>query len=173
MSDFTIVDGEAQIHNPQLYTTWLDRPDYIEALAASPSPEVTAIKRLLIEFEAELARMVRDGTVQEKVEEVMTRFIAEDYIQHDPNAPGNGRALLIEHFRRVPLSGATPPPVVSVIVEGDLGCVMMKEPLADPTAPGQTYDWYMITVFRVRNGKLAEHWSTFRKMASPFPPQKN
>ncbi|MCX4140673.1 nuclear transport factor 2 family protein [Paraburkholderia nemoris] len=173
MSDFTIVDGVAQIHNPELYNTWLDRPDYIEALAASPSPEVTAIKRLLIEFEAELSRMVRDNTVQEKVVEVMTRFIADDYIQHDPNAPGNGRERLIEHFRRVPLAGVTPPPVVSVIVEGELGTVMFKEPTPDPTAPGQTYDWYMITVFRVRNGKLAEHWSTFKKMADPFPPKKD
>lgn len=173
MSDFTIVDGVAQIHNPELYLTWLDRPDYIEALAASPSPEITATKRLLIEFEAELARMVRDNTVQRDVEAVMMRFVAEDYIQHDPNAPGNGRELLIEHFRRVPLSGVTPPPVVSVIVEGELGCIMTKEPTPDPTAPGQTYDWYMITVFRVRGGKLTEHWSTFRKMADPFPPQKN
>ena len=49
MSDFSIVDGVAQIHNPELYQTWLDRPDYIEALAASPTPEVTAIKRLLID----------------------------------------------------------------------------------------------------------------------------
>lgn len=72
MNDFSIVDGVAQIHNPELYRTWIDRPDYMEAVAASSSPEVTATKRLLIEFEAELARMVRDGSVQEKVQEVMT-----------------------------------------------------------------------------------------------------
>lgn len=59
-----------------------------------------------------------------------------------------------------------------MVVEGELGCIMMKEPTPDPTAPGKTYDWYMITIFRVRGGKLTEHWSTFRKMADPFPPQK-
>lgn len=173
MSDFTIVNGVAQIHDPALYKTWLDRPDYIEALAASPSPEVTAIKRLVINFEADLARMVRDGTVEEKVVEVMSRYVAEDYIQHDPNAPGNGLLSLIEHFRRIPVMGMTPPPVVSVIVEGDLVCMMLKEPTPDPVVPGQTYDWYMITIFRVGGGKLTEHWSTFKKMGPlpSLPPQ--
>jgi predicted SnoaL-like aldol condensation-catalyzing enzyme len=172
MSDFTVVDGVAQIHNPELYKTWLDRPDYIEAVAASSSPDIAATKRLLIEFEAALARIVRDKTVQENVVEVMTRFVGENYIQHDPNAVGDGRDLLIEHFRRVPLDKGTPPPVVSVIVEGELACVMMKEPTPDPTAPGQTYDWYILTVFRVRDGKLVEHWGAFKKMVPSLLPEK-
>lgn len=102
----------------------------------------------MIENEAELGRRVRDNTVQDKVAEVMTRLVAKDYIQHDPNAPGNGRDLLIEHFRRVPAGGITPPPVVSVVVEGDLGCVMMT------------------AVFRVRGGKLIEPLKGGRKLGA-------
>ncbi|MFF5138399.1 nuclear transport factor 2 family protein [Streptomyces sp. NPDC013157] len=169
MSDFSIVDGIAQITDPELYETWLDREDYKAAVAQGDTPERTAVKRLLVDFEADLARMVRDDTVQENVVDVMKRYIVEDYVQHDPNAPGNGRDNIIEHFRRVPTGNGTPPPVVNVTVEGDLACVMMKAPTPDPTNPGETYDWYILTVFRVRDGRLAEHWSAFRKMDAPLP----
>lgn len=37
MNDFTIIDGIAQIHDPKLYATWLDREDYLAAVSASPS----------------------------------------------------------------------------------------------------------------------------------------
>ena len=173
MSDFTIVNGVAEIHDPKLYESWIDREDYLAAVSASPSPEIAATKRLLVDFEAELARLVRDKTVQEDIVEVMTRFIGEDYIQRDPNARGNGRDAVIEHFRMVPLDRGVPPPVVNVSVDGELAWVMMKQPMPDPEAPGKTYDWYILTVFRVRNGKLVEHWSAFQKMAAPMmpPPQ--
>ena len=35
---------------------------------------------------------------------------------------------------------------------------LMRKPLPDPTAPGSMYGWFIPTVFRVRDGKLAEHW---------------
>ena len=86
-------------------------------------------------------------------------------IQRDPNTPGNGRDSLIEHFRRVPIVGSTPPPVVSVILDGEVACVMMRELAPDPVVPGAKYEWNILTVFRVHDGMLAEHWSTFRKVA--------
>jgi predicted SnoaL-like aldol condensation-catalyzing enzyme len=169
MNDFSIIDGVASIHDPALYETWLDREDYKAAVAAADTPERTAVKRLLVDFEADLARMVRDDEVQENVADVMNRYIVEDYVQHDPNAPGHGRDNIIEHFRNVPTGNGTPPPVVSVVLDGELACVMMKAPTPDPANPGETYDWYIVTVFRVRDGKLVEHWSAFRKMAAPLP----
>ncbi|MEV7978984.1 nuclear transport factor 2 family protein [Streptomyces sp. NPDC086519] len=171
MNDFSIIDGIAHINDPALYQTWLDREDYKAAVAQADTPERTAVKRLLVDFEADLARIVRDDTVQENVVDVMNRYIVKDYVQHDPNAPGNGRDNIIEHFRNVPTGPGTPtpPPVVSVVLDGDLATVMMKQPTPDPENPGKTYDWYIVTVFRVRDGKLAEHWSAFRKMAAPMP----
>ena len=169
MSDFTIVGGVAEIHNPDVYENWLDNEEFKAAVAASDTPERTAVKRLLIEFEADLARMVRDDRVQEDVVEVITRYATEDYIQHDPNAAGDGLENLIEHFRHVPVGGPTPPPVVSVILDGDVACIMMRELAPDPVIRGATYEWNILTVFRVRDGRLAEHWSTFRKMAPGGP----
>jgi predicted SnoaL-like aldol condensation-catalyzing enzyme len=165
VSGFTIVNGVAEISDPAIYENWLDNDEFKAAVAADPSPERTAVKRLLIEFEADLSRMVRDDVVQEQVVEVMTKYVAEDYIQHDPNATGHGRDKLIEHFRLVPIVGSTPPPVVSVILDGEVACLMMRELAPDPVAPGTTYEWNILTVFRVHDRKLAEHWSTFRKVA--------
>lgn len=171
MSDFTIVDGIAQIHDPKLYETWLDREDYLAAVSASPSAQVAATKRLLIDFQVALAKIIRDRTVEENVAAVMAKFVGDEYIQHDPNALGNGRDNLIEYFRKAPLDRGTAPPVVSVTVEGELGCVMFRHPMPDPVARGQTYDWYILTVFRVRGGKLTEHWSAFQKMQAPLLPK--
>lgn len=167
MSRFAIVDGVAVIQDPSLYETWIDDGEFKAAVAAADTSERTAVKRLLIEFEADLARVVRDGTAAEHVEEIVLRYIAEDYIQHDPNVPDlppGGRAGLIEHFKRMPSGGPTPPPVVGVLLDGDVACVMMRQLLPDPTAPGETYEWNILTVFRVADGKLAEHWSAFQKM---------
>jgi predicted SnoaL-like aldol condensation-catalyzing enzyme len=73
----------------------------------------------------------------------------------------------------IPLGGPAdvPPPPVCLLVEGDLVCLMMQKPLPDPAAPGQMYDWFIPTIFRVREGKLAEHWGAFRKGDSPLPAQ--
>ncbi|MBW4095708.1 MAG: SnoaL-like domain-containing protein [Acidobacteria bacterium] len=165
MSGYTIVNGIAEISDPEIYSNWLDNEEFKAAVAADPSPERSATKRLLIEFEADLARIVRDNRVQEDVVKIMTKYVREDYIQRDPNTPGNGRDMLIENFRRVPIGGQTPPPVVSVILDGDIACVMMRLLEPDPVVQGATYEWNILTVFRVQDGKLAEHWSTFRKVA--------
>ena len=110
MNDFTIVGDVAQIHDPALFDTWLDREDFLAAVSASASPAIAATKRLLVDFEVALGRLVRDDTVQENIVEVMTKFVGDEYVQHDPNATGNGRDGLIEHFRKVPLDQGTPPP---------------------------------------------------------------
>ncbi|TAJ48489.1 MAG: hypothetical protein EPO52_10195 [Herbiconiux sp.] len=170
---FSIVNGVAEITDPAIYANWLDNEEFKSAVAQADTPERTAKKRVLIDFEADMARMVRDNRVQEDVVEVMTRYVVEDYIQRDPNTPGDGREHLIEHFRRVPIIGATPPPVVSVILDGDVACLMMRELAPDPVIPGATYEWNILTVFRLRDGLLAEHWSTFRKVAPGQNPMGN
>jgi len=163
MSEFTVAAGVATITDLDLFSNWPDRPDYFEALAASPDPAVTAKKRLVIEFEAALARLVVSGRIGEEIDAVLERFIADEYIQHDPNIPENGRAALAASFRAMPATGDVPPPPVSLVVEGDLVCLLMQKPLPDPSDPASTYDWFIPTVFRVRDGKLAEHWGAFRK----------
>ncbi|WP_427918774.1 nuclear transport factor 2 family protein [Streptomyces sp. cg40] len=167
MDDFIVAAGVATITDPAFFSNWLDRPDYFEALAASPDPAVTAKKRLVIDFEAELARLVVSGRIDKEIDAVLERFIADDYIQHDPNFPGNGRAALAASFRAMPTPPVAdvPAPPVGVMVEEDLVCLLMQKPMPDPADPSSTYDWFIPTVFRVRDGKLTEHWGAFKKGA--------
>lgn len=171
MPGFVISGGIAEIHDPSIYENWLDNEEFKAAVAEAETPERTATKRLLIEFEADLARLVRDGSVAEHVVDVIERYVAEDYVQHDPNVPSGpvgGRPGLIEHFRRMPPGGPTPPPVVGVTLDGDLACVMMRELVLDPSEPTGTYEWTILTLFRTRGERLVEHWSAYRKMG-PVP----
>jgi predicted SnoaL-like aldol condensation-catalyzing enzyme len=171
MADYEIVGGVVQVNHPAFFETWMDRTDFLEALCAAPTPEASAMKRLVVEFETALARMMVSKRVDELVDGILEEFIVDDYIQHDPNVPGNGRETLAQGFRMIPLGGPAdvPPPPVCLLVEGDLVCLMMQKPLPDPGARGQMYDWFIPTIFRVRDGKLAEHWGAFRKGDTPLP----
>jgi predicted SnoaL-like aldol condensation-catalyzing enzyme len=163
LQEYTVVGGVAQISDPAFFETWMHREDFAEAMSQAGTLEAAAMKRLVVDFEAALARMILSRRVEEEIDGILERFLVEDYIQHDPNVPGNGRAVLAEGFRKLPLNGDVPPPPVALIVEDDLVCLMMRKPLPDPAAPGSTYDWFIPTIFRVRDGKLAEHWGPGQK----------
>jgi predicted SnoaL-like aldol condensation-catalyzing enzyme len=58
-------------------------------------------------------------------------------------------------------AGPQPPagnPFEIVTAECDLVTVIHKNNRQDPTAPGKFYEVFTFDTFRVRNGKLVEHW---------------
>ena len=59
-------------------------------------------------------------------------------------------------------AGPTPPPTNAtylVMAEGDLVTVLQQRNLQDPTAaPGTWYQQYWFDTFRIKDGKLYEHW---------------
>jgi predicted SnoaL-like aldol condensation-catalyzing enzyme len=59
-------------------------------------------------------------------------------------------------------AGPTPPPnnaTYLVMAEGDLVTVLQERNIQDPTAaPGTWYKQYWFDTFRIRDGKLYEHW---------------
>lgn len=80
-------------------------------------------------------------------------FVAEDYIQHNPNV-GNGRApleaFLKPMFQSLPEARFT---VVRLIAEGDLvvaHTLFKTKPQDRGTA--------VVDIYRVEGGRLAEHW---------------
>ncbi|TMR12777.1 hypothetical protein ETD86_31830 [Nonomuraea turkmeniaca] len=70
------------------------REEFFDALSLSATAEATAMKRLVIDFEAALARLVLSRQAEDQVDRTLEEFLVEDYVQHDPNVPGNGRAIL-------------------------------------------------------------------------------
>lgn len=88
-------------------------------------------------------------------------FIAEDYIQHNPNAQ-NGRAAVVKFFTEVlkVKPSAVPEkmtwPVVEVMAEGDLVTVIY--PRKEKTEDGKEYTTAWFDTWRIKDGKAVEHW---------------
>lgn len=121
-------------------------------------------KQLLLDFFA------FEGTEIERME----RFLADDYVQHNPRflamdkftGASGGRAWVearVEARARggiplVDLGGIRLRDPVIVMAEGDLVTAIYKGELADPDNPGETYEAFAFETFRVRDGKFTEHW---------------
>ncbi|MDJ1472392.1 nuclear transport factor 2 family protein [Cytophagaceae bacterium DM2B3-1] len=95
--------------------------------------------------------------------ELADKYIAEDYIQHNPNA-ANGREAVVKFFTNVLKVKPSPIPdkmkskVVSVVAEGDLVTVAFVKEEKNPNDPGKTYTTTWFDQWRIVNGKAVEHW---------------
>jgi len=122
-------------------------------LLESPDPRLAANKRLVYDF----WREVFEGGHMELAE----KYMAESYIQHNPNVP-TGRAAFVDFFSR---NGAPKPiepriraPLVAVVADGDLVVLAFARRMADPSDPAKKYTTTWFDMFRIENGKIAEHW---------------
>lgn len=136
-----------------------------QSLQAQSQSESEINKQLLLDFFA-----YEGGDDIDRMEQ----FMAEDYVQHNPRflamdkftgATGN-RAWVearIEARERggiplVDLGGIRLSNPIIVMAEGDLVTAIYKGDLPDPDNPGETYEAFAFETFRVRDGKLTEHW---------------
>ena len=87
-------------------------------------------------------------------------LVAKDFVDHNPRQGGVIR-LLSEAARRSSATGRT---LELVIAEGDLVGVVWKQTRPDPDAPG-TYDAFTFDIFRLRDGRIVEHWDNATKIA--------
>ncbi|MFI5589958.1 nuclear transport factor 2 family protein [Amycolatopsis sp. NPDC051758] len=95
-------------------------------------------------------------------------FVATDLVQHGSGLPGTASALP-EFIRRA--SGAGKAELldpVFVIAENDLVTTCYYLPQPDPRHPGSTYQYYSFDTYRVRDGRIAEHWPSSDKAAPPL-----
>ena len=124
-----------------------------EKLLASADPKLAANKRLVYDF----WREVFEGAHMELAD----KYMAESYIQHNPNVP-TGRAAFVEFFQRVrkpaPIEPRIKAPLVAVVAEGDLVVLSFAREHADPKDAGKKYTTTWFDMFRIENGKIAEHW---------------
>ena len=122
-------------------------------LLTSPDPKLAANKRLVYDFWREI---LEGGHL-----ELIDKYMAESYIQHNP-AVGTGRAAFVELFTKLlkpkPISATIQGPLVSLVAEGDRVIISFVQEVPDPKNPGKTYTTTWFDMFRIENGKLAEHW---------------
>jgi predicted SnoaL-like aldol condensation-catalyzing enzyme len=133
--------------------------------AAELLARAAANKQLVIDF----YRHVFDACDPAAVKD----FVHEDYAQHCRHMPA-GRAGLEQFVARI--AGGRPPLPVRpkmantpafIVAEDDIVAIGGPLPQPDPDRPGEFYDYFIVDTYRVRDGKLAEHWSSINKIAPP------
>lgn len=99
-------------------------------------------------------------------------FVADDYRQHCSYMPSGRTAL--EGFVRAlfpqgpqPVAEQMAVPPAFIVAEGDMVVICGYLPQPDPDRPGDRYDYFVFDAYRVRDGKLVEHWSSINKVAPP------
>jgi predicted SnoaL-like aldol condensation-catalyzing enzyme len=136
--------------------------------------DLEANKQLVVDFYDRVFGRMDPSAVKD--------FVADDYFQHASHMP-QGRRGLEEYVaglaRQLPpppagadaAAGAPPLPPPSVLqAEGDIVVIAarMPQPLRDGS--GGTWDYFAYDAYRVRDGKLSEHWSGIDKHARPQMP---
>ena len=132
-------------------------PDH-EKLLASADPAIAANKRLVYDFWREVFEA---GHM-----ELADKYMAESYIQHNPNVP-TGRAAFVAFFSKFakakPIEARVQAPLVAVVAEGDLVILTFASEAPDPKDPAKRYSSTWFDMFRIEGGKIAEHWDAARK----------
>lgn len=122
-------------------------------MLANSDPRLAANKRLVYDF----WREVFEGGHMELAE----KYMAESYIQHNPNVP-TGRAAFVDFFQKFKKPAAIEPrikaPLVAIIAEGDYVILSFARENADPKDATRKYTTTWFDMFRLEGGKIAEHW---------------
>ncbi|OYX47850.1 MAG: hypothetical protein B7Y87_00895 [Sphingomonadales bacterium 32-64-22] len=134
-----------------------------EALLASDDPRLAANKRLVYD----MYRIVLQGGYADRAGE----FIREDYIQHNPNA-AQGLAGIMDYVRSTrperPLEDKIELPLINLVAEGDY--VITSFVRSEVDSEGQTYYTTWFDMFRIEDGKIAEHWDPMTRNDAKIDP---
>lgn len=133
------------------------------ALAARNTPSEAANKKLVADFYQALDAANSSGTTAKQARVIAERFLSPNYVQHKEGVvPGeNGREAFVHGAEAAP-SGPLPPAMripaktVALMAEGDRVIIVTSRDI--PTPAGGINPVYIFNMFRVANGKLAEHW---------------
>ena len=127
-------------------------------LLQSPDPQLAANKKLVFDF----WREVIDAGQLDKA----ATYLTEGYIQHNPNI-ADGRAAFVAYFAQFSKPSPVQPqirlPLVNIIAEGSYVTLVFVQTLPDKANPGKTYTTTAVDIFRIADGKIAEHWDSMRK----------
>jgi predicted SnoaL-like aldol condensation-catalyzing enzyme len=122
------------------------------ALLEAAEPRLARNKRLVFDAWRQLFDAGR--------EELVELYLAEDYVDHNPNG-ASGRAGARAWFARIedqPIVTAIRSDLVATIAEGDLVVLVRKLTLPNPRRASESYTTTQMDMFRIADGRLAEHW---------------
>ncbi len=94
------------------------------------------------------------------------KYLAEEYIQHNPNVP-TGRAGFVKFFsaftKPVGIEPAIKAPLVSIVAEGNLVVLSFVQEETDPRDSSKKCATASFDMFRVEAGKIAKRWDSSLK----------
>ena len=102
-------------------------------------------------------------------EELAPLYMDPIYIQHNPNA-ATGRDGVVEYFSQRPdtsIDTTLEDPLVAIVAEGDLVVQVLQEERPHPNKPGVIYYVAWFDIFRMKDGRIWEHWDTASKGELP------
>jgi len=93
-------------------------------------------------------------------------LLDDGYIQHNPNVP-TGKVGFVDFFSRIwkaptPGNDWVDPPVL-VTAEDDIVHMTFKRNTPEPGDPSKTYESFWWDTFRIKDGKIVEHWDPATK----------
>ena len=121
----------------------------------SSDPKLAANKQLCYDF---FRIVLRAGHLDQA-----EKYMKPDYIQHNPNAE-TGIQGFKEYFTRAGLKPKaiedTLADLVAIQAEGDYVTLSFRRECDNPNQAGAKYTTTWFDMFRVENGKIAEHWDS-------------
>ena len=130
-----------------------------KTLLQSRDPKLAANKKLVYDCWREV---LEAGHL-----ELADKYLAETYMQHNPGVP-TGRKGFVDFFSQFakpqPIVDTIKSPVVAIVAEGDLVVISFAREMPDPKDSTKKYTTTWFDMFRIENGKLAEHWDGAEKM---------
>src|SRR3954454_25273713 len=158
---FSIVIAVLIVNNSWAQLPVVPRSDQ-KTLLKSSDAKLSANKKLVYDC----WREVLEGGHMDLVD----KYLADTYMQHNPNVP-TGKKGFIEVFSKFAKPQAIvdtiKAPVVAIMADGDLVLISFAVNLPEPGDSSKTYTTTWFDMFRIENGKLAEHWDGAQKTKNP------
>lgn len=130
-----------------------------QKLLVSHDPKLAANKKLVYDFWREVFEA---GHL-----ELAEKYMTGDYIQHNPNV-ATGRDAFVKFFGAIkkpkPIEEKVTSPLVNIVAEGDIVLLTFVREYKEPKDPSKTYTTTWFDMFRIENGKIAEHWDPAQKL---------
>ena len=143
---------------------------------AENTPTEAANKKIVLGFYAALNEATASNTMKQRIPAIAEKYLSPEYKQHTLMLPGPGtdRERLIRMFQSRPAgpppgTAATPPQRTdAVMAEGDRVMLLTSREQRD-AATGELKPTYVFNMFRVKDGKLVEHWDVMPPGVGPPP----